>query len=96
MLDGCVPWPEALAARYRADGVWEGRGLEQFDDLQLAKPRGASGDGKKHLGHTALTKRGDELVLAHAGVLAALRHSLSTRPSATVTPGAAENNDFSP
>jgi 2,3-dihydroxybenzoate-AMP ligase len=24
MLEGCVPWPEALAARYRADGVWEG------------------------------------------------------------------------
>ena len=24
MLEGCVPWPQALAARYRADGVWEG------------------------------------------------------------------------
>jgi len=24
MLEGCVPWPESLAARYRAEGVWEG------------------------------------------------------------------------
>ncbi len=24
MLDGCVPWPEDLAARYRAAGLWEG------------------------------------------------------------------------
>jgi 2,3-dihydroxybenzoate-AMP ligase len=24
MLEGCVPWPEELARRYRADGLWEG------------------------------------------------------------------------
>ncbi|MDO8786747.1 MAG: hypothetical protein Q7J42_01555 [Sulfuritalea sp.] len=24
MLEGCVPWPADLAARYRARGWWEG------------------------------------------------------------------------
>ncbi|MEO7010280.1 MAG: AMP-binding protein, partial [Caldimonas sp.] len=24
MLEGCVPWPEDLAARYRAEGLWLG------------------------------------------------------------------------
>ena len=24
MLEGCIPWPEDLAARYRAAGLWEG------------------------------------------------------------------------
>ncbi len=30
MLDGCTPWPEELAARYRASGYWRG---ETFDQL---------------------------------------------------------------
>ncbi|SFJ16253.1 2,3-dihydroxybenzoate-AMP ligase [Amycolatopsis sacchari] len=33
MLDGCVPWPEELAERYRAEGYWTG---EPLDRLVLA------------------------------------------------------------
>jgi 2,3-dihydroxybenzoate-AMP ligase len=30
MLDGWVPWPEALAERYRAEGYWQGRPLDRL------------------------------------------------------------------
>ncbi|MFD7130749.1 (2,3-dihydroxybenzoyl)adenylate synthase [Streptomyces sp. NPDC059894] len=30
MLDGGVPWPEALAERYRAEGYWRGRPLDRL------------------------------------------------------------------
>ena len=30
MLEGCVPWPEALAARYRAHGAWEGLTISEM------------------------------------------------------------------
>ncbi|MFE6197704.1 (2,3-dihydroxybenzoyl)adenylate synthase [Streptomyces sp. NPDC057838] len=30
MLDGCVPWPEEVARRYRAEGFWEGRPLDRL------------------------------------------------------------------
>ncbi|MTD55761.1 (2,3-dihydroxybenzoyl)adenylate synthase [Amycolatopsis pithecellobii] len=44
MLDGCVPWPEELAERYRAKGYWTGEPLDVL--LQ---------DGvSRHAGRTAL------------------------------------------
>lgn len=30
MLDGCVPWPERFAARYRREGYWQGRTLGEM------------------------------------------------------------------
>ncbi|GAB3008406.1 AMP-binding protein [Amycolatopsis acidiphila] len=30
MLEGCVPWPEELAERYRAEGYWTGEPLDQL------------------------------------------------------------------
>ena len=37
MLEGCVPWPEALAARYRADGVWEGLTIFEMVERTAAR-----------------------------------------------------------
>src|SRR4051794_41610566 len=30
MLEGCTPWPEALAERYRRDGCWQDRTLGEL------------------------------------------------------------------
>ncbi|WP_020417513.1 (2,3-dihydroxybenzoyl)adenylate synthase [Amycolatopsis sp. ATCC 39116] len=40
MLHGCVPWPEELAAKYRAEGYWTGQSL----DVLLAEGAAAHGD----------------------------------------------------
>jgi 2,3-dihydroxybenzoate-AMP ligase len=32
MLDGCTPWPEETAERYRRDGLWRGEDLGQLPD----------------------------------------------------------------
>ena len=37
MLEGCVPWPESLAARYRADGVWEGLTIFEMVERTAAR-----------------------------------------------------------
>ena len=37
MLEGCVPWPEDLAARYRAAGLWEG--LTVFEMVERTAAR---------------------------------------------------------
>jgi len=44
MLEGCVPWPADLAARYRARGWWEGITIPEM----LARSAG------RHPGKTAL------------------------------------------
>ncbi|TDB88145.1 2,3-dihydroxybenzoate-AMP ligase, partial [Micromonospora fluostatini] len=37
MLDGCVPWPEDLATRYRREGYWQGRPLGDLLDEACAR-----------------------------------------------------------
>ena len=37
MLKGCVPWPPALAAEYRANGLWEGITLFQMLQRSIAR-----------------------------------------------------------
>ncbi|WP_281404322.1 (2,3-dihydroxybenzoyl)adenylate synthase [Streptomyces roseirectus] len=59
MLDGCTPWPDELAARYRASGHWRG---ETFDRLLRAWARA-------HPHRTALVHR--ERRLSYAGLEAA-------------------------
>src|SRR5437588_5809665 len=48
MLDGCVPWPEEFAQRYRDAGYWVDRPLD--DLLRDAPPEGialVSADGQR-------------------------------------------------
>ncbi|GHF71797.1 2,3-dihydroxybenzoate-AMP ligase [Amycolatopsis bartoniae] len=51
MLDGCVPWPEDLAERYRAEGYWTGEPLDQLlrNGVERHPDRVAlvSGDGRR-------------------------------------------------
>src|SRR5690349_3098974 len=37
MLEGCVPWPDELAERYRASGLWEG--LSVFEMVERTAAR---------------------------------------------------------
>ncbi|MFJ3232898.1 (2,3-dihydroxybenzoyl)adenylate synthase [Streptomyces sp. NPDC086787] len=37
MLEGCVPWPEELAALYRREGYWQGRPLGELLDAACAR-----------------------------------------------------------
>ncbi|MEP7056947.1 MAG: AMP-binding protein [Caldimonas sp.] len=37
MLDGCVPWPEDLAARYRDAGLWEGLTIFEMVERTAAR-----------------------------------------------------------
>ena len=37
MLEGCVPWPSALADRYRAEGVWEGLTIFEMVERTAAR-----------------------------------------------------------
>ncbi|MET8329880.1 AMP-binding protein [Streptomyces sp. NPDC005181] len=37
MLEGCVPWPEELAALYRREGYWQGRPLGDLLDEACAR-----------------------------------------------------------
>ena len=36
MLTGCTPWPEALAERYRCEGLWRGESLAALPDALAA------------------------------------------------------------
>ena len=38
MLEGCIPWPEDLAARYRADGLWLGLAIFEVVERTAARP----------------------------------------------------------
>ncbi|MFZ4302288.1 (2,3-dihydroxybenzoyl)adenylate synthase [Streptomyces cinereoruber] len=40
MLEGCVPWPEELAALYRREGYWRGRPLGELLDEACARYAG--------------------------------------------------------
>jgi 2,3-dihydroxybenzoate-AMP ligase len=37
MLEGCVPWPEEFARRYKEAGYWEGRTLGEMLDAAVAR-----------------------------------------------------------
>ena len=54
MLDGCTPWPEELARRYRARGLWEGATIAGvFARTAARRP-----------GHTALVHGGERISYA--------------------------------
>jgi 2,3-dihydroxybenzoate-AMP ligase len=54
MLDGCTPWPEDLARRYRAQGLWEGATIAGV----LART------AARRPGHTALVHGGERISYA--------------------------------
>ena len=54
MLDGCTPWPEELARRYRAQGLWEGATIAGV----LART------AARRPGHTALVHGGERISYA--------------------------------
>ncbi|HET9340578.1 MAG TPA: AMP-binding protein [Casimicrobiaceae bacterium] len=54
MLDGCTPWPEELARRYRARGLWEGATIAGV----LART------AARRPGHTALVHGGERISYA--------------------------------
>ncbi|HVV14356.1 (2,3-dihydroxybenzoyl)adenylate synthase [Amycolatopsis sp.] len=48
MLDGCVPWPEELAERYRAEGYWRDQPLDRLLlDADPARVALVGADGKR-------------------------------------------------
>ncbi|WP_308289584.1 (2,3-dihydroxybenzoyl)adenylate synthase [Streptomyces muensis] len=70
MLDGCTPWPEELAARYRASGYWRG---ETFDQLlrtwARAHPhRTALVHGERRLSYAELESAADRVARRLAGL----------------------------
>ncbi|MFI7011818.1 (2,3-dihydroxybenzoyl)adenylate synthase [Streptomyces sp. NPDC050145] len=70
MLDGCVPWPEDLAARYRADGYWRGETLGallrrwagEYGDREAL----VGADGRRRLTYRALDAWCDRLAAGFA------------------------------
>ncbi|MEV0005282.1 AMP-binding protein [Micromonospora sp. NPDC050980] len=63
MLDGCVGWPEELAARYRAEGYWRGEVLGDLGrELARSDPdRTALVAGDQRVGYGELDRRADRL-----------------------------------
>lgn len=59
VIEGVVPWPTDLAARYRAEGYWEGRSLSSYiADRVAAQPnREALVDGDNRLSYQQLWDR---------------------------------------
>ncbi|HVW44159.1 MAG TPA: AMP-binding protein [Amycolatopsis sp.] len=48
MLDGCVPWPEDLAERYRRDGYWQGKTLDcLITEADPARTALVAADGRR-------------------------------------------------
>jgi len=47
MLDGCVPWPEELAERYRREGYWQGKTLELTTEADAAKAALVAAGGQR-------------------------------------------------
>jgi 2,3-dihydroxybenzoate-AMP ligase len=74
MLEGAVPWPEELAARYRATGLWQGITIfEMVERTAAAAPdKTAVVFGEKRLSYAEL--------IASATELAARLHALGIRP----------------
>ena len=74
MLEGCVPWPQALAARYRAEGVWEG-----FTIFEMVERTAARVPDKTAVVHDARRISYAELVATSARLASGL-HRLGIRP----------------
>ncbi len=65
MLDGFVPFPPEMAARYRAAGYWQDRSLAQeyAAVFQRFAPRTALIDGERRWTYTQLDAASDNLAL---------------------------------
>jgi 2,3-dihydroxybenzoate-AMP ligase len=63
MLEGCVPWPEALARSYREKGYWEDITLGQMLGRRIAETPDAEAlvSGEERLTYAALGRRVDRL-----------------------------------
>ena len=63
MLSGCVPWPEAIARRYRECGYWQGISL--FEMLRRsaahAPDKTALIDGERRLSYAGLVCAAEDL-----------------------------------
>lgn len=72
MLEGFVPWPAEAAARWRAEGLWEGRTICQSlaATAQRHPARLAVVDGERQVTHAALVTLVERLAarLAQAGL----------------------------
>ncbi|WP_326779409.1 (2,3-dihydroxybenzoyl)adenylate synthase [Streptomyces sp. NBC_01445] len=70
MLDGCVPWPEELASRYREAGYWRGETLgallrrwaDEYGDREAL----VSADGRRRITYRALDEWCDRLAAGFA------------------------------
>jgi len=71
MLDGCVPWPAELAARYRQAGYWRGeplgRLLGQWADSYGEREALISADGRRRITYRDLDGWCDRLAAGFAG-----------------------------
>ncbi|MCC7166636.1 MAG: AMP-binding protein [Rhodospirillales bacterium] len=66
MLQGCTPWPDDLAARYRAKGYWQGITLPEMVARSAAKfpDKVALVDGARRLTYAELCRAVDDLACA--------------------------------
>lgn len=66
MLQGCVPWPQDFAQRYREKGYWRDRTIPQTIDTiaEAAPDRVAVVDGERRMTLSEM-KRGSETLAAH-------------------------------
>ena len=65
MLDGCIPWPAEVAARYRERGYWQGQTLGDLVDRWAAEygERVAIVSGDECVSYRELRRRVDRLAL---------------------------------
>lgn len=72
MLEGCTPWPDEFAARYRAAGYWRDRTLAEMLDESVREhgARTAIVDGARRITYSELGRRTERLAvqLAEAGL----------------------------
>lgn len=70
MLEGCTPWPEEFARRYRAEGYWQDITLGQMLDRTAAcvPDRIAIVDGTKSATYRQLVERSDRLAVQFAAL----------------------------
>jgi 2,3-dihydroxybenzoate-AMP ligase len=63
MLDGCVPWPDELAARYRAAGLWEGVTIFEMVERSAARAPEAIAvvHGERRISYAALVATAERL-----------------------------------
>jgi len=66
MLEGFVPWPEELAARYRRDGVWEGITVTEMVERTARShaDKAAVVHGDQRIGYGELVRRARALAVA--------------------------------